>query len=61
VSETRHTHMALQLVFSRLHDFARLITHRLPLHLADEALRVMRSREAVKAVLLPFSTEEPKK
>lgn len=57
VSETRHTHMALQLVFSRLQDFARLITHRFPLSQADEALRVMRSREAVKAVLFPFSAE----
>jgi threonine dehydrogenase-like Zn-dependent dehydrogenase len=57
VSETRHTHMALQLVLSRLQDFARLITHRFPLSQADEALRVMRSREAIKAVLFPFSTE----
>jgi threonine dehydrogenase-like Zn-dependent dehydrogenase len=57
VSETRHTHMALQLVSSRLQDFARLITHRFPLSQADEALRVMRSREAIKAVLFPFSTE----
>ncbi len=55
VSETRHTHMALQLVLGRLPEFARLITHRFPLTRADEALRAMRSREAVKAVLLPFS------
>jgi len=61
VSETRHTHMALQLVLGRMRDFAGLITHRFPLSAADEALRVMKSREAVKAVLLPFSTEEPKK
>jgi threonine dehydrogenase-like Zn-dependent dehydrogenase len=56
VSETRHTHMALQLVFSRFQDFGRLITHRFPLNQADEALRVMRSREAVKAVLFPFAS-----
>jgi threonine dehydrogenase-like Zn-dependent dehydrogenase len=56
VSETRHTHMALQLVFTRLNDFARLITHRFPLNQADEALQVIKSREAVKAVLLPFSS-----
>lgn len=56
VSETRHTHMALQLVSSRFQDFARLITHRFPLSRADEALRVMGSLEAVKAVLLPFSS-----
>jgi len=55
VSETRHTHMALQLVYTRLHDFARLITHRFPLNQANAALRVMRSREAVKAVLFPFA------
>jgi threonine dehydrogenase-like Zn-dependent dehydrogenase len=57
VSETRHTHMALQLVLSRLRDFAGLITHRFPLNEANEALQAMRSREAVKAVLLPFSVE----
>ena len=61
VSETRHTHMALQLILSRRQDFAGLITHRFPLSRASEALQVMKSREAVKAVLLPFSTEERKK
>jgi threonine dehydrogenase-like Zn-dependent dehydrogenase len=61
VSETRHTHMALQLILSRRRDFAGLITHRFPLSRASEALQVMKSREAVKAVLLPFSTEERKK
>jgi threonine dehydrogenase-like Zn-dependent dehydrogenase len=43
------------LVLSRLRDFAGLITHRFPLNQANEALQAMRSREAVKAVLLPFS------
>jgi threonine dehydrogenase-like Zn-dependent dehydrogenase len=56
VSETRHTHMALQLIRNRKQDFAGLITHRFPLSGANEALRVMKSRGAVKAVLLPFSS-----
>ena len=54
VSEVRHTHMTLQLIFSRFQDFQRLITHRFPLARANDALQVMRSKEAVKAVLLPF-------
>ncbi len=53
VSEVRHTHMALELMASRLQDFAKLITHRLPLREANEALRMMKTKEAVKAVLLP--------
>jgi threonine dehydrogenase-like Zn-dependent dehydrogenase len=57
VSETRHTHMALRLILSRPRDFAGLITHRFPLSRANEALQAMKSREAVKAVLLPFSVE----
>jgi threonine dehydrogenase-like Zn-dependent dehydrogenase len=56
VSETRHTHMALQLIRNRKQDFAGLITRRFPLSGANEALRVMKSRGAVKAVLLPFSS-----
>jgi threonine dehydrogenase-like Zn-dependent dehydrogenase len=53
VSEVRHTYMALQLMLSRLQDFGKLITHRFPLQGANEALRVMKTKEAVKAVLLP--------
>jgi threonine dehydrogenase-like Zn-dependent dehydrogenase len=53
VSETRHTHMALQLILSRLVDFKKLITHRFPLSQANDAIRVMKTKEAVKAVLLP--------
>ena len=54
VSEVRHTHMALQLIFSRFQDFQKLITHRLPLIRANDTLQVMKSKAAVKAVLLPF-------
>jgi threonine dehydrogenase-like Zn-dependent dehydrogenase len=45
--------MALQLILSRIQDFKKLITHQFPLDQADEALRAMKSKEAVKAVLLP--------
>jgi threonine dehydrogenase-like Zn-dependent dehydrogenase len=52
-SDVKHTHMALQLVLSRLQDFTKLITHRFPLDRANDALRVMKTKEAIKAVLLP--------
>jgi len=53
VSEVRHTHMALQLMMRRPQDFKKLITHTFPLDRANEALHAMKSKEAVKAVLLP--------
>jgi threonine dehydrogenase-like Zn-dependent dehydrogenase len=53
VSELRHTHMALKLMMSHLKEFERLITHRFPLEQANEALQVMKRKEAVKAVLIP--------
>lgn len=53
VSDARHTHMAIQLILNRPQDFKRLITHTFPLAQANEAIRVMKSKEAVKAVLLP--------
>ena len=53
VSEVRHTHMALQLMLSRLGEFKNLITHRFPLARANEAIGVMKAKEAIKAVLLP--------
>jgi threonine dehydrogenase-like Zn-dependent dehydrogenase len=56
VSDVRHTHMALQLILSRKDDFKRLITHRFPLAQANEALKAMKTREAVKAVLLPHAS-----
>lgn len=52
-SDVRHTHMALQLILSRRDDFKRLITHTFSLDRADEAIRAMKNRQAVKAVLLP--------
>ena len=53
VSDVRHTHMALQLILSRMEDFKKLVTHRFPLDRANDAIRAMKTREAVKAVLLP--------
>jgi len=53
VSETRHTHMALQLILSHLHEFKKMITHRFPLEKANDAIRAMKTKEAIKAVLLP--------
>jgi len=55
VSEIRHTHMALQLILSRLQDFKNIITHSFPLAKANDAIRVMKTREAVKAVLFPHA------
>ncbi|MBM4277342.1 MAG: zinc-binding dehydrogenase [Deltaproteobacteria bacterium] len=52
-SDVKHTHMALQLILSRLDDFQKLVTHRFSLDQANEAIRVMKNKEAVKAVLLP--------
>ncbi len=52
-SDVRHTHMAIQLISKRPQDFNRLITHAFPLAQANEAIRVMKNKEAVKAVLLP--------
>jgi len=52
-SDVKHTHMALQLVLNRLQDFSKLITHRFPLDKANDAIRAMKTKEAVKAVLIP--------
>lgn len=52
-SDVRHTHMALQLILKQPKDFKRLITHTFSLDQANEAIRIMKAKEAVKAVLLP--------
>ncbi len=52
-SDVKHTHMALQLVLRHLEDFSKLITHRFPLDKANDAIQAMKTKEAVKAVLLP--------
>jgi threonine dehydrogenase-like Zn-dependent dehydrogenase len=38
---------------SHLHNFKKLITHCFPLEKADDAIKAMKKKEAVKAVLLP--------
>lgn len=53
VSATRHTHQALNLILGNLNSFEKMITHRFKLNEANEALRVMENKEAVKAVLIP--------
>lgn len=53
VSNVRHTFRAIQLVRQRPKAFAALITHRLTLHRATEALNMMQDHTAMKAVLLP--------
>jgi len=51
VSDTRHTRQALDLVLDDPDTFAGLITHRFNLEEANEALRVMKERQALKAVI----------
>ncbi|MGQ9509332.1 MAG: zinc-binding dehydrogenase [Thermodesulfobacteriota bacterium] len=52
-SDVRHTHMAIQLIMRKPKEFKKLLTHTFPLEQANEALDVMKRKEAVKAVLLP--------
>ncbi len=51
VSHTRHMRRALDLMKTRLDDFAAMITHTLPLAEANAAHDLMRRGEAMKAVL----------
>lgn len=53
VSDTRHASQSMNLVLENPDLFARLVTHRFPLSEVNQALKVMDSREAIKAVLLP--------
>ncbi len=53
VSSTRHTHMSLELMQKNKDLFKKMITHRFSLAEANDALAVMNSREALKAVLIP--------
>ncbi len=34
-------------------DLSRMITHRLPLSMAEEGIKLMKSREGLKIILLP--------
>ncbi|MDI3534343.1 MAG: hypothetical protein PWQ82_708 [Thermosediminibacterales bacterium] len=53
VSDTRHTFQAMNLVLSNPEAFEKMISHRYPLLKANEALRAMDNKEALKAVLIP--------
>ncbi len=53
VSDTSHTYEAMQLIYSDPALFSKIITHRFALDDANDALKAMHSREALKAVLLP--------
>ena len=53
VSHTRHTVRALDLMRRRLDDFGHLVTHKVPLAEVGRAHDLMRSGEAMKAVLVP--------
>jgi len=53
VSHTRHTLRALDLMKRHLADFARMVTHTLPLAEVNRAHDLMRRGEAMKAVLVP--------
>lgn len=53
VSDTSHLYQAVQLVLSGRYPFEKLITHRLPLTEATQALELLESRRAIKAVLIP--------
>jgi threonine dehydrogenase-like Zn-dependent dehydrogenase len=53
VSDARHLFEAVSLVQSGKYALAEMVSHRFPLSQANEALAAVRSREAVKAVLIP--------
>lgn len=53
VSDTSHTLKAMKLVLGNKELFSQMITHTYSLDQANEALKVMENREALKAVLLP--------
>ena len=53
VSSSRHTYQAMDIVQKNKTAFSNMITHRFKLEEANEALQVMESKEALKAVILP--------
>jgi len=53
VSDTKHTYQALNLVVGNPDLFAKLVSHRLPLEQANEALELMTKKQATKIVLVP--------
>lgn len=53
VSHTRHSLRALELMKRHLDDFALMVTHAVPLEEANRGHELMRSGEAMKAVITP--------
>lgn len=53
VSDTTHTHQAINLVRNNQDIFARMVTHKFSLEEANEAISVMNNEKAIKAVILP--------
>ncbi|MGD8240682.1 MAG: zinc-binding dehydrogenase [Armatimonadota bacterium] len=53
VSDTSHLYQSIRLVQSGRFPFEKLVTHTYPLEEATQALEVMESREAIKAVFVP--------
>jgi threonine dehydrogenase-like Zn-dependent dehydrogenase len=53
VSDTRHLYQAVRLTLSGRFPLHKLVTHRFPLEKVMDALKVVDSKEAIKAVLLP--------
>lgn len=58
VSDTRHLRQAVSLVARQPSQFAAMVTHRFALAEATEALRTVESRAAMKAVIIPTTTDE---
>jgi len=52
VSDASHTYKAMNLVLKNKEAFGKMITHRFSLENANEAIKVMNSKEALKAVLV---------
>lgn len=52
VSDTAHLYQAVKLVLSKKYPFEKLITHRFKLEEATEALGIVDTRKAMKAVLM---------
>lgn len=53
VSDTKHVYQSLNLVLGNTELFSTLVSHRIPLSQANEALEMMGKKQATKIVLIP--------
>lgn len=53
VSDTSHLHKAVKLILSKKYPFEKMVTHTFGLKEINEALETVRSRKALKAVIVP--------